>query len=101
MDNAIEASRISESKKIIIMVECENKNVDFKIYNSYAGNIDISKIGTGYTTKGNGHGFGLKLVQDVVNSSSQLSTEYFLESEYYVSILHIKISQKKKTKLKK
>ena len=101
LDNAIEASRISESKKIIIMVECENKNVDFKLYNSYAGNIEISKIGTGYTTKGNGHGFGLKLVQDVVNSSSQLSTEYFLESEYYVSILHIKISQKKKTKLKK
>ena len=47
------------------------KDVDYKIFNSYKNKIEISKIGTGYTTKGTGHGFGLKLVEDIVNSNSE------------------------------
>lgn len=94
LDNAIDASKNSKSKKIMIVVTSEKKEVMFKIYNSYIGKIDISKIGTGYTTKGNGHGYGLKLVKDIVNSSSELSIEKFLDDDYYVSVLHIKKANK-------
>ena len=90
LDNAIDACKKAKEKKIMIIVSCTRSGVDFKIYNAYSGKIEISKIGTGYTTKGNGHGFGLKLVQDIINANHQFSTEYFLEDDYYVSVLHIK-----------
>lgn len=94
LDNAIDASRKSKNKKIMIIVSYESKMIDFKIFNSYKNKIEISKIGTGYTTKGAGHGFGLKLVEDIVNSNSDFSTEHYLEDDYYVSVLHIKVSSK-------
>ena len=59
-----------------------------------ASKIDISKIGTGYTTKGNGHGYGLKLAKDIVNNNSELSIEKFLDDGYYVSVLKVKKTSK-------
>lgn len=95
LDNAIDASKKSKSKKIMIIVTCEKSVVSFKIYNSYKGKIEVSKIGTGYTTKGSGHGFGLRLVQDIIDNDSSLSVESFLENEYYVSVLNVKNTSKK------
>lgn len=94
LDNAIDASRKSKNKKVMIIVSYDSKMIDFKIFNSYKNKIEISKIGTGYTTKGAGHGFGLKLVEDIVNSNSGFSTEHYLEDDYYVSVLHIKVFSK-------
>lgn len=94
LDNAIEASKSSKDKKIMIVVTVEKNEVIFKIYNSYKGKIDISKIGTGYTTKGNGHGYGLKLAKDIVNNNSELSIEKFLDDDYYVSVLKVKKTSK-------
>ena len=94
LDNAIEACKNSKVKKIMIVVTVEKNEVVFKIYNSYRGKIDISKIGTGYTTKGKGHGYGLKLARDIVNSNSELSIEKFLDDDYYVSVLKIKKASK-------
>lgn len=96
LDNAIDANKKCKNKKVIIMVIKGKNTVDFKIYNTYKDRVEISKIGTGYTSKGNGHGYGLRLVNDIINNNSNLSIERYLEDDYYVSILHIKNNKKTK-----
>ena len=99
-DNAIDACKKSKDKKIIIDVVKKTNLVTFSIYNTYKGKIDIDQIGTGFTTKGSGHGYGLRLVKDIIESSNIFEIENALEDEYYVTKLTIK-TKKKQTKKKK
>lgn len=90
LDNAIDASKKSKTKKINISVIKDKKNIVFKIYNTYKGKIDIEKIGTGYSSKGNGHGYGLRLVKDIINEDKLFNISHNLEDNYFVSSLYIK-----------
>ena len=96
LDNAIDASKISKDKRIIISVSKDKSNVVFSISNTYKGKLDISKIGSGYTTKGLGHGYGLRLVKDVLDEARDLEVKNAIENNYYVVTLIIKAKQKKK-----
>ncbi len=98
LDNAIDASKQTKSKKVVISVSKENSMVIFNIQNTYKGKIDLSKIGTGHTTKGQGHGYGLRLVKDIVDANDMFGVDNFLEDEYFVSKLSIKITKNKKKK---
>ncbi len=95
-DNAIDANKQARNKKIIISVTKEKSNIMFNIYNTYKGKIDLSKIGTGHTTKGKGHGYGLRLVKDIISDNKCFKLENNLEDEYYVSRLSIKVKNKRK-----
>lgn len=90
LDNAIDASKKSKHKKINISVIKDNKNIIFKIYNTYKGKIDIEKVGTGYTSKGKGHGYGLRLVKDIINENKVFDISHDLEDNYFVLSLYIK-----------
>ncbi len=90
LDNAIDASNKSKHKKINISVIKDKKNIVFKIYNTYKGKIDIEKIGTGYSSKGKGHGYGLRLVKDIINENKVFDISHDLEDSYFVSSLYIK-----------
>lgn len=90
LDNAIDASKKSKTKKINISVIKDKKNIVFKIYNTYKGKIDIEKIGTGYSSKGKGHGYGLRLVKDIINENKVFDISHDLEDNYFVSSLYIK-----------
>lgn len=96
LDNAIDASKQSKSKKIVISVIKEKSNVIFKIYNTYKDEMDIFKFGTGYTTKGKCHGYGLRLVKDIIENNKDFNIENELDDEYYVCMLSIKIASKRK-----
>lgn len=96
LDNAIDASKSTMKKKITIVVSKEKSLVTFNIYNTYKGKIDIKKIGTEYTTKGSGHGYGLRLVKDIVSENKVFKIENTLEDEYYVTRFSIKIIKRKK-----
>lgn len=90
LDNAIDASKKSKHKKINISVIKDKKNIVFKIYNTYKGKVDIDKVGTGYTTKGTGHGYGLRLVKDIIKEEDLFNINYVLEDDFFVSSLTIK-----------
>lgn len=98
LDNAIDASKKCKNKKILLSVTKEKNKVIFSISNTYKGKIKIDRIGTGYTTKGNGHGFGLRLVNDIVNSDNDLEIENDVNDEYYITKIIIKTNQAKKKK---
>lgn len=95
-DNAIDASKRSKEKLINIIVTKNNKKIEFKIYNTYKKLIEMEKVGAGYTTKGKGHGYGLRLVEDIINESSILKVNHDLVENYFVSSLIIDISKKSK-----
>lgn len=96
LDNAIDASKKCNNKKIIIDVTKESSKVIFSISNTYKGKIDMTKIGTGYTSKESGHGYGLKLVKDIIEENKSLNIQSLIKNDYYTSKLIIKTRVKKK-----
>lgn len=95
LDNAIEASSKSKNKKILIITKKSDDKIIFSIYNTYTGKIDLNKIGTGYTTKGKGRGYGLRLVEDIISTNHSFGINRYLEDNYYVTDLTVKIKNKK------
>ena len=95
-DNAIEASKKSKKKIILISVTKDKSSVIFNISNSYSGKIDLSKLGSGYTSKGFGHGYGLRLVNDILNETNSFIVKNDVVNGYFVSELTVKIRRKKK-----
>lgn len=91
IDNAIEATLVSEQKYIIVESYLEDDNIVFSISNTYKGNVNLNKVDKeGYTTKGEGKGYGLSLVKDIINRSNYLKQERLLNGIYYVQKLYIK-----------
>lgn len=95
LDNAIEASSKSKNKKVLIITKKSDDKIIFSIYNTYTGKIDLNKIGTGYTTKGKGRGYGLRLVEDIISTNRSFGINRYLEDNYYVTDLTVKIKNKK------
>lgn len=98
LDNSIESSSKCKDKKIIISVTKEKNAVLFTIQNTYKGEIDIKRIGTGYTTKGKGHGYGLKLINDLVSKNTDFNIKNYIDNNYYTCDFSIAIKIQKKKK---
>lgn len=72
IDNAIDASLESNLKEITMDFKMDDNYLVITITNSCSSDVDISKIGSGYTSKGKGHGYGLRLVRDIIKSNKNL-----------------------------
>ena len=95
LDNAIDAASSTRNKKIEIDVSCDNNGITFMISNTFKGKINSSKIGTGYTTKGRGHGYGLRLVKDIIKNNDNFILENNIEKKIYISKFYIQTKKKK------
>lgn len=75
LDNALEEVSKYEEKIINIEFYAEKKTLCIAISNNFEGEIDFEKMDNpGYTTKENGHGYGLSLVREIIESNDRLSS---------------------------
>lgn len=90
IDNAIDASLKSEEKEVAIDFSDEEGQIIITISNTYNKNVDIKRIGKkGYSTKGRGHGFGLKLVKDILKRNKYLELVTDNDEKYFNQTLII------------
>ena len=92
IDNAIEAALDSKEKEVSMDFSIDDNYVVITISNSYNKKINLNKIGKNkYTSKGKGHGFGLRIVKDIIkrNIKLELITDY--DDKYFIQTFLIDI----------
>ena len=94
LDNAIEASKNSKDKKMAIEIYKTGEDIEMIISNTYEGTIDVESIGkTKYTTKGKNHGYGLMLVNKILEENKIFEAQKVVTDIVYSQKLKIKKSK--------
>lgn len=91
LDNAIEGAEKKKGMISIIIAKIDDR-ILFQIMNDYVSQPDLSKIfSKGYSTKGDGRGLGLYLVQSLVDEHEDIAHECKIENEMFIQKLEILI----------
>lgn len=93
LDNAIEASVLSEKKQLGIEIYKVKNDIEIIISNTYSNKVDKDKIGNErYSTKGLTRGHGLLLVKRILKNNNRLTSEAKITDTVYSQT--IKITEK-------
>ena len=91
LDNAIEESRNIKDKCIMISLFIDSGDLIIDVSNRFEGKIDIDKLDeSGYTTKGDGHGYGLSLVKKILSETKAFENERCINRNVFKQIIRIK-----------
>lgn len=94
LDNAIEATKMSNDKSICVEIYIKNGFFIVSLTNEYFTNIDFENLGKKkYSTKGNNHGYGLQLVERLVAADKNLMNEKEIIGQVFVQKAGIKIKK--------
>lgn len=93
LDNAVEAVKALKKKEISIDVYTLDGKLCIDITNNFKGNLDLDKISNAkYTTKGDGHGYGLILVNNLLEEEpNRLENEKSINRDTFTQTLKIKM----------
>ena len=93
LDNAIEAVKTLKKKEISVEMYILDNKLCVDITNNFKGNLDLDKISEAkYTTKGNDHGYGLTLVNQILNEEvGILENEKSINRDAFTQTLKIKM----------
>ncbi len=92
LDNAIEESRNIDDKRIMICLYVDDNKLVIDISNRFNGNIDFERLDEeGYTTKGDGHGYGLSLVKKILSETDIFENERSVKKDVFKQIVKVKI----------
>lgn len=90
IDNAIEEVEKLSTKNIEISLFTDYNKLNIKVSNNYKNIIDIEKIfESGYTTKGENHGYGLTLVKKIIEKSQVLENITEINKKTFSQLLII------------
>ncbi|HPF82597.1 MAG TPA: GHKL domain-containing protein [Bacilli bacterium] len=95
IDNAIdEVMTHKEDKVVNIEMYIENNKLVVEVSNSFINTFDVNKIfEKKYTTKSNGHGYGLSLAKELIDSEEKLNNLNRIDDDIFTQILEIKIKK--------
>ena len=92
IDNAIDEVNKLNKKYVGINIYKEDIDICISVSNNYKGNIDVDSIEQeGYTTKGNGRGYGLSLVKKILSDNKRLQNYRSITEQTFTQILKIKM----------
>jgi len=93
MDNAIEASKRSEEKEIIIDIYMERERLHIYVENSIKGVVEIEKINRkGYSSKGMNRGIGLYIASNIKRKSKNIDyVQRLTSNNHFVTDLSLKV----------
>lgn len=91
LDNAIEASSMTEEKLLLIDIYLEDDYLVVYIENSFSNNIDLNLIHRkGFSSKGENRGYGLYIVKKMIDETDLLNFSQNIENNRFVTIFKIK-----------
>ena len=91
LDNAIEESRKIEDKCIMISLFVDDGELVIEVSNKFLGRIDVERLDeSGYTTKGDGHGYGLSLVKQILSETDRFENERSIKRNIFKQVIKIK-----------
>ncbi len=91
LDNAIDAAAASKDKKMNITLTDDGGYLTISSDNTYEGDVDVKEIQRkGYSTKGNGRGFGLSITNQILSGYANVLHNTFAEDGIFKQELVIK-----------
>lgn len=95
IDNAIDEVETHKKDKIVnIEMYIDDNKLFFEVSNKFINNFDIDRISEKkYTTKSNGHGYGLTLAKEIIDSEKSLNNYKSIEDNIFTQILEVDLKK--------
>lgn len=91
IDNAIEENLNLKEREILICMYILDEYLVIEVSNKCSVIPDMTKLDEkGYTTKSNGHGYGLSLLKEIVDSNKNIINERSINKDIFTQIIKIK-----------
>ena len=96
IDNSIDEVNLLDEKVINIDIFMDNPNtIIFEITNKYISDFDMQRIyEKKYTTKSEGHGYGLALAKEIIDCESRISNKTIIDDDLFTQVLIVDITTK-------
>ncbi len=92
LDNAIEAAKDSKEKKVEVLMKKGDKALSFIVLNGINEQVDVTMIcENGYSTKGEGRGIGLGIVNSIVSKYKNVMLNTFADDSQFKQELIINL----------
>lgn len=92
LDNSIEETEKLDEREIMLSMYEQNNDLVIEISNKFKNVPDLERLEEkGYSTKGKGRGYGLSLVNDIVNNNNQIINEKGITRNIFTQKLIIKM----------